>query len=100
MPIEDDIPEPPEEELEMAVEEATGKDTPGSPAERIEALKKRIAYLEQQLAALIHHADVNPVNQGAILDQADIGAISHVQKDLTNARSQLIYWRALHEGRN
>jgi hypothetical protein len=38
----------PTEEIEIAVEEFTGRPMPGNPAERIDALQKRIAYLEEQ----------------------------------------------------
>ena len=81
--IEDDIPDPPEEELEMAAEDLTGHDTPGSPEERIGALKKRIAYLKDQLLGL-----------------DDASGASKVAQDLAAARQQLARYQALHRGRN
>jgi hypothetical protein len=82
-PLEDDIPDPPEEELEMAAEEILGHATPGNPAERIEALKKRIAYLQNQLREL-----------------DDAGGASKVAQDLTEARRQLAEFQRLDQGRN
>ena len=80
-PLEDDTP--PEEELEMAAEEFTGKDTPGTTEQRIVALNKRIIYLQHQLQSL----------------DESTGA-SKVAQDLAEARQQLARWTALREGRN
>lgn len=79
----DDIPMPPEEDLEIGYEEVTGKPFPGNPAERVVALTKRVAYLEDQLRGL-----------------AGEDGSEKVAQDLADARKQLIYWRTLDQGRN
>jgi hypothetical protein len=79
-PLEDDTPS--EEELETAAEELTGQPTPGTPADRIEALEKWIVYLQNQLMAL-DEAGKREVSGG-----------SKVAKDLTEARVQLSHWQA------
>jgi hypothetical protein len=76
-PLDDDTP--PEEELEMAVEDFTGCDTPGSPEQRIEALKKRTEYLASMGRRI---------------------GLDKVESDLTAARQQLARYQALNEGRN
>jgi len=80
---DDDIPEPPIEELEMAAEELLGEDTPGTPEDRIEALKKRVAYLE-----------------GHLREAEDDQVIASFKKDLTAAQQQLARLQAVHESRN
>ena len=89
----DGIPDPPEEELEMAIEDLTGKDTPGAPEQRIEALKKRIDYLFNQLHEL---ALREPTEGGQSLNDA----ASKVAFDLREARQQLARYQALNQGRN
>jgi hypothetical protein len=79
---------PPPEELEMAVEEMTGKPFPGKPEERIEALQKRIDYLRSQLDELSR--------AGA----REFAAASKITQDLAEARRQLSEFQAQHEGRN
>ena len=85
-PLDDDTP--PEEELEMAVEDLTGKDTPGSPEQRIEALKKRIEYLKEQMQCL----DDAGCREGEMA--------SSVARDLAAAWQQLARYQALNQGRN
>ena len=46
----DEFAEPPQEELEMAVEEFLGRPLSGNPEERIAALQRRITYLEDERA--------------------------------------------------
>ena len=81
--IEEDDDTPPPEELEMFVEEALGHDTPGTLEDRIEALKKRVAYLEGHL-------------REAVNDEI----IASFKKDLDAARQQLARLQAVHESRN
>ena len=81
--IEEDDDTPPPEELEMFVEEALGQDTPGTLEDRIEALKKRVAYLEGHL-------------REAVNDEI----IASFKKDLDAARQQLARLQAVHESRN
>jgi hypothetical protein len=75
----------PPEELEMATEEMTGHPFPGKPDERIEAIKKRIAYLENQKSAAEERMD---------------RSFESLAKDLAEARKQLSEWQAQHKGRN
>ena len=79
-PLEDDTP--PEEELEMAAEELTGQPTLGTPADRIEALEKRIVYLQNQLKALDE------------VGEREVTGGFKVAKDLAEARVQLSHWQA------
>ena len=79
---------PPEEELEMAVEELTGRPIPGTPAERIEALTKRVVYLQNQLREL------------DAAGAREFTGANKVAKDLAGAQRQLKEWKAQHEGRN
>jgi hypothetical protein len=83
---DDDIPP---EELDMAVEEALGHPPPGTPAERIEALKRRIAYLQEQLAAFQEQTDPDA--------ELAAGKVAH---DLINARRQLAEWEHQQGARN
>ena len=87
MSTEDDDTIPPEE-LEMVLEEFTGKDTQGEPADRIKAIKGRIAYLKSQMAAL----DDAGARDGVLA--------SAIAKDLADAWQQLARLQANHEGRN
>ena len=48
---DDDFP-PPQSELEIVLEELKGRPLSGNPEERIVALQKRIAYLEDEAARL------------------------------------------------
>src|SRR5579859_456204 len=75
-------PSPPEE-LEMAVEEVTGKPFPGNSEERTQALKNRICYLETQLRNL-----------------GDEETRSKFSAELAEAKKQLAEWQAQHKGRN
>jgi hypothetical protein len=79
---------PPPEELEMAVEESLGRPLAGNPADRMEALQKRIAYLQKQRKQLLSGTDLSD-------DALDGNA-----KDLAEAQRQLKEWKAQHEGRN
>lgn len=85
-----DESEPSPEDLEMAVEELTGKPTAGNPAERIEALKKRIIFLEAERRTALDRPDD--------VDRAEWLAAN--QQDLDNARRQLADFKAQHDGRN
>jgi len=82
-PFEGD--EPPPEELEMAVEEMTGKPFPGKPEERVEALKRRIDYLSCRILSL---------------DPADQDLLKRYSQELAEAKKQLTEWQAQHKGRN
>jgi hypothetical protein len=75
---DDDIPDIPPEELDMVVEEALGHPPAGPPAERIEALQKRVAYLKQQLAAIEDLPDADAVQY-----------LNGIVRDLKDARRQL-----------
>ena len=94
--IEDDIPDPPKEELEMAIEDLTGKPTPGAIVDRIIALQKRITYRsERKLRFLAQQSEAHQ------LFSADLAAcIEAFGWDLAEARVQLLYYQTLHEGRN
>jgi Cu/Ag efflux protein CusF len=84
----DDIPDIPEEELEMAIEDFTGKPTPGQVVDRIKALEKRITYLHDQLAGL------------TMCENPSAEASKRVAHDLAKARTQLQHYQTLHQGRN
>jgi hypothetical protein len=62
--------------------------TPGDPEQRIAALKRRIAYLVNQLQEL-----------DAVGARQETGA-SKVAHDLAETRQQLARYQALNEGRN
>lgn len=85
-PLEDDIPDPPQEELEMAAEEILGHATPGNPADRITALEQRITYLSEQLAVM--------------LAAEDFACAEPVKQSLAEARRQLAEFRRLDQSRN
>jgi hypothetical protein len=74
---------PPPEEIEMGVEDALGHAFPGTPAQRVEAIKKRISYLEQQKRVA-----------------ADAGSEAAYNTDLAEARQQLVEWQKQKEGQN
>jgi hypothetical protein len=82
-------PDSPPEEIEIGAEELLGHPISGNPAERIEALQKRIAYLEDQRRRGEHTDE--PL-KSALLQRTD--------SDLAEARQQLKEWQAQHEGRN
>jgi hypothetical protein len=82
IPSEDEETPPPEE-IEMGVEDALGHAFPGTPAQRVEAIKKRIKYLEQQM-------------RGA----ADADSVAAYKTDLAEARQQLVEWQKLKGGQN
>jgi len=87
--MNDDLDDtPPEEELEMVVEELTGRSIPGTPAERIEALTKRVVYLQNQLKEL---------DAAGVREFTGVGKVA---KDLADAQRQLKGLKAQHEGRN
>jgi len=85
----DDPSEPPPEELEMACEEMTGQPFAGPPEERVRALEKRIAYLQDQLTK--SEATDEPLRSGLI---------RLTNADLLEARRQLADWKCQHDGRN
>ena len=70
----------------MAAEELTGRPTPGLPADRIDALTKRIAYLERQKASF--------------LQQESQDGLDAITRDLAEARRQLLEWQHQNENRN
>ena len=80
---------PPPEELEMATEESLGHPLAGNPAERIEAIKKRIAHLEDQRR---RNNNTEEPLKTALLRRTD--------SDLAEARQQLAEWEKQHEERN
>ena len=84
---------PPPEELEMAVEEMMGRPFPGKPEERIDAIKKRIAYLH---GLLLEITGRNP----HAMSKIDSEMYSKTLEELANAKLQLQDWQAQHEGRN
>lgn len=79
----------PPEELEIAVEKALGRPFSGNLAERIQALEKRIAYLNDQRRRSEHTGE--PLRT-ALLRCTDA--------DLTEAKQQLKEWQTQQEGRN
>jgi hypothetical protein len=85
----------PPEELEMVVEEPTGKPTAGAPEDRIKALEQRIAYLQQEIR------DYIILEEGG---QSTVGETDKIfasrGKVLEEAKHQLAAWRAQHLGRN
>lgn len=87
--------DPPEEELEMATEEITGKPFSGKPDERVVALEKRVNYLEGLLSGYSVRSD--PQESWSVFDR---DAHRTIQKDLAEARKQLVAWKTQHEGRN
>jgi hypothetical protein len=89
-PPEDDIPDIPEEEMEMELEQTHGRPLAGNPAERIAVLTKRIKYLEDLLKSAL-------LEEPSLHEQAMINGINI---DLTEARRQLKEWQSKHDGRN
>src|SRR5579859_1278147 len=81
----------PPEELEMAVEEITGKPFPGNSEERTQALKNRICYLETQLRNL---EDEKNRLRSFRETRAKLSG------ELAEAKKQLAEWQTQHEGRN
>ena len=81
---------PPEEELDMAVEEAIGRPLAGNPAERIDALQKRIQYLLTAIENLT-------VQEPSEFGQA---ATASYRRDLIEARRQLAEYQHQNEARN
>jgi hypothetical protein len=79
---DDQIPDPPPEELEMGIEDATGRPIAGPPAERIAALQRRIKYLESQPGG----------------GSAEVAAATAA--DLRAAREQLRHWQVQEDGKN
>jgi hypothetical protein len=88
MPDPKDDDTPPPEELEMAVEEQVGHAMPGIPAERIDALTKRIEYINQQIV----------IAAGMTNRQDD--ELKRLNNELAAAKQQLEHWKIQHEGRN
>ncbi len=82
-------PDSPPEEVEVGAEELLGHLISGNPTERIEALQKRIAYLEDQRRRCEHTDE--PLKNVLLL---------RTDADLAEARQQLKEWQAQHEGRN
>ena len=79
----------PLEEIEIRIEGTLGHPMSGNPAERIEAIEKRIAYLEDQRRCS-EHAD----------DPLRSALIRRTDADLAEARQQLKEWQTRHQGRN
>jgi hypothetical protein len=79
----------PREEIEIRIEGALGHPISGNPAERIEAIEKRIAYLEDQRRCAEHTDE--PLRT-PLLRRTDA--------DLAEARQQLKEWMAQNKGRN
>jgi hypothetical protein len=90
-----DIPPMPEEEMEMELEQTHGHPLAGNPAERIVALTKRIAYLEDQLKRAMG-IDATPGEDDLVKN----AVITRTKADLTEAKRQLTEWQTQHEGRN
>ena len=89
----DGVPEPPPEDIEMAVEEALGHPLPGNPAERIAAMKKRITYLVDQRRGVIEACEEDP--------EADYDSLlQRNAAELAEARHQLQEWQLQEKGRN
>ena len=72
----------------MAVEESLGHPIPGSPQERMEALTRRIKYLDDQMEA------------AKMLREQDYAEQQRLQRELAAAKEQLQHWKTQHEGRN
>jgi hypothetical protein len=85
----------PPEELELVVEESTGKPLSGTAEDRIKALEQRIAYLQQELRDYIILEE-----EGQSTEQETDKLIASRGKVLEEAKRQLAAWRAQHQGRN
>lgn len=83
-------PIPAEQELEMAVEEVTGKPFPGEPEDRLEALKKRVRHLESEVN-LLTRGDLTPYDEDEL---------KRLRDELDEAKKQQAEWQAQHESRN
>jgi len=86
-PIDDYASHP--EEAEMRLEGLLGHPLAGNAAQRIEAMKKRIAYLEDQRRCS-EHTD----------EPLKTALFRRIDADLAEARQQLKEWQAQHQGRN
>jgi hypothetical protein len=91
----DDEDQIPPEELEMAVEEATGKPVAGDPEDRLKAIEKRVAYLQQQCQDVL-----NSQADGKLSEATSQALLDETRRDLNEAKRQLTAWRAQHQGRN
>lgn len=82
-PHDDDIPEMPEAELDMAMEELGGGPNTKMPADqRIERLNRRVAYLTAQLKQICGRDEVEDEDFRAQM-------IDRCRADLTEAQRQL-----------
>jgi hypothetical protein len=79
----------PPEEVEIRSEKILGHPLAGKPAERIEAMEKRIAYLEDQRRCSEHTDE--PLRSALFRT---------IEADLAEARQQLKEWQAQQQGRN
>jgi len=86
---------PPPEESEMAVQESLGRPLAGNPAERAEALSKRILYLENILERYLTRLEGQ-----SEWSQADRDTIESLRRDLEEAVHQFREWQTQHEARN
>ena len=80
---------PPAEELEMATEELLGRPLAGNPSERIQAIQKRIVYLQDQRRRT---ENTEEPGRSKLLGRIDA--------DLAEARQQLAEWQKQHQERN
>ena len=88
---DDEIPDPPQGEVEMAVEGLLRRPMPGSAEGRLDALQKRVKYLSDALRTVLDRADT---------DDIAFPEVERLKKELAEARRQLAEWRQQHEGRN
>ena len=95
MPDPDDVPELPPEELLAAEEELLGKPKPMRAEEALEAMQKRIAYLEQMLADSIGHLD-DGREPSAEVEQM----MTNTRRELAEARARLREYQLQRDGLN
>ena len=94
-PSDDLPPEHVNAEIEMGVEEFLGRPLSGKPEDRIDALHKRIAYLQAAIESFNLRSE--PESEWG---QPAIDARNSYRADLTKAQRLLKEWQTQRDGRN
>jgi len=94
MPEQHDNYEPTEEDIDMTVEETTGKPVkPANLAAGIASMQRRIAQLEAEKIKLLDRMDEDA-------DESQKEHLAAVNKDLAIARERLVHYEAQHGKQN
>jgi len=91
MPEQPDNHEPTEADIDMVIEETTGKPMkPANLAAGIASMRQRIAQLEAEKAKLLEQLDIATDDATASLSQH----LASLNKDLVTARERLAHYEA------